>query len=202
MTRVGERTRCETYPDSAPTTAVASRVLVCDGAMGTMLHAGGVSLDRSLPELNLSHPDLVRSIHRAYIAAGAQVVETEYLRRKSVQAGAPWSRRSHRRNQPAGVRLARAAAERHPDVLIAGSVGPATPAGLGHRLTTRQLRDAFREQIGALVEEGMDLLLLETFGSLHEMVDAVSVAQSLGDVPIVGADDVRRGRPHARRRHA
>src|SRR3954468_6576463 len=57
-------------------TRLASQVLVCDGAMGTMLHAGGVSLDRSLPELNVSHPDLVRSIHRAYIAAGADVIET------------------------------------------------------------------------------------------------------------------------------
>ena len=55
---------------------LASQVLVCDGAMGTMLHAGGVSLDRSLPELNASHADLVRSIHRAYIAAGADVIET------------------------------------------------------------------------------------------------------------------------------
>src|SRR5215471_10326330 len=55
---------------------LASEVLVCDGAMGTMLHAGGVSLDRSLPELNVSHPDLVRSIHRAYIAAGADIIET------------------------------------------------------------------------------------------------------------------------------
>ena len=55
---------------------LATEVLVCDGAMGTMLHAGGVSLDRSLPELNVSHGDLVRSIHRAYIAAGADVIET------------------------------------------------------------------------------------------------------------------------------
>src|SRR5260221_1868299 len=55
---------------------LASQVLVCDGAMGTMLHAGGVSLDRSLPELNVSHPDLVRSIHRAYIGVGANVIET------------------------------------------------------------------------------------------------------------------------------
>jgi homocysteine S-methyltransferase len=55
---------------------LGTRVLVCDGAMGTMLHSGGVSLDRALPELSLSQPDLVRAIHRAYIAAGAQVIET------------------------------------------------------------------------------------------------------------------------------
>src|SRR6266498_6088295 len=55
---------------------LGTQVLVCDGAMGTMLHSGGVSLDRALPELNLSHPDLVRAIHRAYIGAGAQIIET------------------------------------------------------------------------------------------------------------------------------
>src|SRR5579859_948766 len=55
---------------------LAREILVCDGAMGTMLHAGGVSLDRSLAELNVSHADLVGSIHRAYIGAGADVIET------------------------------------------------------------------------------------------------------------------------------
>src|ERR1051326_8641852 len=55
---------------------LATEVLVCDGAMGTLLHAGGISLDRSLPELNLSRPDRVRAIHRAYIAAKADVIET------------------------------------------------------------------------------------------------------------------------------
>src|SRR5712691_13562764 len=63
-------------PPASVAERLASEVLVCDGAMGTMLHAGGVSLDRSLPELNVSHGDLVRSIHRAYIAAGADVIET------------------------------------------------------------------------------------------------------------------------------
>src|SRR6266700_3844957 len=63
-------------PPASVAERLASEVLVCDGAMGTMLHAGGVSLDRSLPELNVSHTDLVRSIHRAYIAAGADVIET------------------------------------------------------------------------------------------------------------------------------
>src|SRR5262245_46827108 len=53
-----------------------TRVLVCDGAMGTMLHAAGASLDLSLPELSVSRPDLVRAIHGAYIAAGAEVIET------------------------------------------------------------------------------------------------------------------------------
>src|SRR5918911_2591954 len=112
---------------------LGASVLICDGAMGTMLHAGGVSLDRSLPELNVSHPDLVRSIHRAYIAAGAHVIETNTfgasrprLARFGLAALAAELNR-------AGVRVAREAqAEGGPaSLLIAGSVSPATPAGLG-----------------------------------------------------------------------
>src|SRR4051812_20653292 len=150
--------------------------------MGTMLHAGGVSLDRSLPELNVSHPDLVRAIHRAYIAAGAQMVETNTFgasRFRLARHGV--SDRIADINQ-AGVRLAREACDQSGlnSLLVAGSVSPATPAGLGHRLSTRELRDAFRQQVAALVEAGVDLLLFETFGSLAEMVDAVSVATELG----------------------
>src|SRR6185503_13163867 len=87
----------------------------------------------------------------------------------------------------AGVKVAREAHEQagRAAVLVAGSVGPATPAGLGHRLPVRELRDAFREQIEALYAGGIDLLVFETFGSLTELVEAVSVAHSLGPVPVV-----------------
>src|SRR3979411_1979893 len=87
----------------------ASEILVCDGAMGTMLHAGGVSLDRSLPELNVSHTDLVRSIHRAYIAAGADIIETNAFgasRTRLARFGL--SARTAELNR-AGVRVAREA---------------------------------------------------------------------------------------------
>jgi homocysteine S-methyltransferase len=155
--------------------------------MGTMLHAGGVSLDRSLPELNVSHPDLVRSIHRAYIAAGADVIETNTfgasrprLARFGLAALAAELNR-------AGVRVAREARAQAglPSLLIAGSVSPATPAGLGRRLPPRELRDAFREQIEALCEGGVDLLILETFGSLAELVEAIGVARGLSSTPVV-----------------
>ena len=66
----------EPRPAAGVLRRLGTQVLVCDGAMGTMLHSGGVSLDRSLPELSLSQPDLVRAIHRAYIAAGAQLIES------------------------------------------------------------------------------------------------------------------------------
>ncbi|HEY1297481.1 MAG TPA: bifunctional homocysteine S-methyltransferase/methylenetetrahydrofolate reductase [Chloroflexota bacterium] len=181
------RTARPRQPTSDVASRLASQVLVCDGAMGTMLHAGGVSLDRSLPELNLSHADLVRSIHRAYIAAGADIIETNTfgasrlrLARYGLAGQAPELNR-------AGARLAREARDQapRPGLLVAGSISPATPAGLGQRLAARELRDAFREQIDALYDGSVDLLLFETFGSLAELVEAIGVAQTLGGLPIV-----------------
>src|SRR5215207_1702827 len=113
--------------------------------MGTMLHAGGVSLDRSLPELNVSHPDLVRAIHRAYIAAGAQIIETNTFGASRFRLARHGLEERVTELNLAGVRMAREACEQagFGSLLVAGSVSPATPAGLGHRLTTRELRDAF-----------------------------------------------------------
>src|SRR5215469_10891144 len=110
---------------------LASQVLVCDGAMGTMLHAGGVSLDRSLPELNLSHPDLVRSIHRAYIAAGAGVIETNTFGASRLRLARFGLGSQANELNRAGVGVARQAQEQASaaHVLIAGSVSPATSAG-------------------------------------------------------------------------
>src|SRR5919201_5278263 len=166
---------------------LATQVLVCDGAMGTMLHAGGVSLDRCLPELNVSHPDLVRSIHRAYIAAGAHIIETNTFGASRPRLGRfGLAARATELNR-AGVRVARQAQEQAgaASLLIAGSVSPATSAGLGRQLPARELREAFREQIEALCEGGVDLLLLETFGSLAELVEAIGVARGLSSTPVV-----------------
>lgn len=166
---------------------LTSQVLVCDGAMGTMLHGGGVSLDRSLPELNVSHPDLVRSIHRAYLGAGADVIETNTFGASRLRLGRfDLADRVSELNR-AGARLAREAQRQSGSstALVAGSISPVSPAGLGYRLSPRDLRDAFREQIDALAESGVDLLVFETFGNLAELVEGVTVAKAASDRPII-----------------
>src|SRR5438132_1424956 len=166
---------------------VRSRVVVCDGAMGTMLHASGVSLDLSLPELNLTRPDLVKAIHGAYLAAGAEVIETNTF-------GASHFRLAHHGLEArvaevnlAGARLAReAVALSGGTALVAGSVGPVTPSSPHQRLSTAALAGAFRDQTAALVEGGVDLLIFETFGSLDELLLAIDTAHDIaGGLPLV-----------------
>jgi homocysteine S-methyltransferase len=155
--------------------------------MGTLLHAGGVSLDRSLPELNVSNPDRVKSIHRAYIDAGADVIETNTFGASRLRLARYGLSAQAAQLNRAGARVARQARDESAvqGLLVAGSVSPATPAGLAHRVTTKELREAFREQIEALYDGGVDLLVFETFGSLTELLEAVSTAQSLGSLPVV-----------------
>src|SRR3984893_16071945 len=123
------RPRASTSSNGDVRERLASEILVCDGAMGTMLHAGGVSLDRSLPELNVSHADLVRSIHRAYIAAGADVIETNTFGATPLRlARFGLESRTAELNR-AGVRLAREAQSQagHPGRLVGGSGRPTHP---------------------------------------------------------------------------
>jgi homocysteine S-methyltransferase len=164
-----------------------TRVLVCDGAVGTMLHAAGVSLDLSLPELSVSRPELVRAIHGAYIAAGADVIETNSFGASRVRLARHGLEERVAEINLAAARTARSAvvaAER--PVLVGGSVAPATPPGTRGRLTAATLREAFREQIEALVEGGVDLLILETFGSLDELLVAIGAAGEIApSLPIV-----------------
>src|SRR5919201_1973013 len=113
--------------------------------MGTMLHAGGVSLDRCLPELNVSRPDLVQTIHRAYIAAGATVIETNTFGGSRFRLARHGLEERVAELNTAGVRVARQAQRESgaEALLVGGSVGPATPGGLGPRLSVRDLRLAF-----------------------------------------------------------
>ncbi|MDQ4105540.1 MAG: bifunctional homocysteine S-methyltransferase/methylenetetrahydrofolate reductase [Actinomycetota bacterium] len=163
----------------------AGQVVVCDGAMGTMLHAAGASLDGSLPELNLSRPALVRDLHTAYVGAGARILQTNTFGANRLRLAAVGLEDSVAEINVAGARLAREAVQRagHP-VLVAGSVGPAVSAPAVRRVPASARAETLREQIAAL-SDWVDLLILETFGDLESMVQAVEVAVSESDLPVV-----------------
>ena len=181
---------------AAFTEALSSRVLLCDGAMGTMLHAAGAALDRALPEVNLSNPRLVATIHESYLSAGADVIETNTFganRLWLAEHGYP--EKSGEINQ-AAVRIAREAAERSGrQVFVAGAVSPAVTARQRRQVGAAERIDVLREQVEALASAGVDLLILETFGYLDELAEAVAVAGDVCAVPVVAqatfADDGR-----------
>jgi methionine synthase I (cobalamin-dependent) len=171
------------------------RILVCDGAMGTMLHAAGAALDRSLPELNLSDPGLVSTIHESYLDAGADIIQTNTFGANRLWLGDHGLPDQVEEINRAGVRIARAAqAQCEREVLVAGSVSPAVTASQRRRIGSAERAEVIREQIRALTAgSGVDLLILETFGYLDELVEAVCAAAELTDVPIIAqatfADD-------------
>ncbi len=163
----------------------AGQVVVCDGAMGTMLHAAGVPLDRALPELNLSRPALVRDLHAAYVSAGARILQTNTFGANRLRLAGSALENSVSELNIAGARLAREAVQRagHP-VLVAGSVGPAVSAPAVRRVPASARAASLREQIAALCD-WVDLLILETFGDLESLVQAVELAASETDLPVV-----------------
>ena len=160
--------------------------LLCDGAMGTVLYAKGIFINRCYDELNLSQADLIRGIHLEYLQAGADVIETNTFGSTSFRLLNYGFADQVRAVNLAGVKLAREAAKSF-DAYVAGSVGP-----LGIRIeplgkTSREeARAAFREQIAALVEGGADLLILETFGYMEELHQAILAAREVdAKIPIV-----------------
>lgn len=163
----------------------AGHVVVCDGAMGTMLHAAGVSLDRSLAELNLTRPALVRDLHEAYVTAGARILQTNTFGANRLRLAADGLENRVSEINIAGARLAREAAHRGGrQVLVAGSVGPAASAPAVRRVPASARAEIIREQIVALCD-WVDLLILETFGDLESLVQAVEVAFAESDLPVI-----------------
>jgi methionine synthase / methylenetetrahydrofolate reductase(NADPH) len=167
-------------------TRIKQSPALCDGAMGTLLYAKGIFINRSYDELNLSQPDLIRGVHHEYLQAGAEIIETNTFGANSFRlARHSLADKVHDINLT-GARLAREAAKSF-DVWVAGSVGP-----LGTRIeplgktSFDEARAAFRQQIEALVEGGVDLLMLETFGYLEELRQAMLAAKDVkADLPVV-----------------
>lgn len=163
-------------------THLSTQTLLADGAMGTMLHARGVSFEKCFDELNLTNPAVVAEVHRAYIEAGAQIILTNTFGSNRFKLGQHGLGDKLAEINRAGVELARrVAAASYKDVLIAGDVGPLgvriAPFG---RVQPEQARAAFAEHIRALADAGADLIVIETVSDLYEIVEAVKAAHEVG----------------------
>jgi methionine synthase / methylenetetrahydrofolate reductase(NADPH) len=163
----------------------ASPVL-CDGATGTLLYGKGIFINRCYDELNVSQPDLIRGLHHEYLQAGAEVIETNTFGANSFRLERHSLADKVREINVAGARLAKEAAKSF-DAWVAGSVGP-----LGIRIeplgktSFQEAREAFRQQIAALLEGGVDLLILETFGYVEELHQAYQAARELDpSIPVI-----------------
>ena len=167
-------------------TALHEGVLVCDGAMGTMLHAAGNSLDRALPELNLTNAELVSTVHESYLSAGVDIIQTNTFGASALRLAEQGSAGPVREINLAGVRIAREAQDKAGrQVFVGGSVSPAVTARQRPLISPAQRVAALREQVSALAEGGVDVLILETFGYLDELVEAVAAAAELAGAPII-----------------
>jgi methionine synthase / methylenetetrahydrofolate reductase(NADPH) len=160
--------------------------VLCDGAMGTLLYSKGVFINRSYDELNLSQPELIRAVHHEYLQAGAEIIETNTFGGNSFRLARHSVADKVRDINLAGAKVAREAAKSF-DAWVAGSIGP-----LGIRIeplgktSFEETRTAFREQISALIEGGVDLLMFETFGYIEELHQALLAARDVdAKIPLI-----------------
>jgi homocysteine S-methyltransferase len=163
---------------------VNDRVLVCDGAMGTVLYSKGVFVNRCFESLNLTQADLVAEVHLGYVRAGADVVETNTFGANRVKLASFGLADQVGAVNVAGARVARHAAREQ--AWVAGAIGP-----LGIRIEpwgktgVDEAEEYFREQAAALLDGPVDLFILETFRDLNEIGAAIAAVRSLCDLPIV-----------------
>lgn len=168
-------------------TRLEQGVLLADGAMGTELYARGVPFDQCFDELNLSAPDLVRGIHLDYIESGAELIETNTFGANPFKlAGHNLADRLAEINR-AGARIGREAVDiSGRTVFVAGSMGPiGRPVAPLGTVTPEEVRQAYAEQASALVAGGVDVLILETFTDLPELIEAVRGVRTAVEVPLI-----------------
>jgi len=161
-------------------------VLLLDGAMGTMIYSKGIFINQCFDELNLSRPDLIKEIHREYVNAGADCIETNTFGANRLKLGKHGFGEKLETINVTGAALAREIAGNN--VLVAGSIGP-----LGARLepwgplSYQEARDAFEEQARALNKGGADLIILETFLDLSEIQQAIQGVREACQLPVIAS---------------
>lgn len=169
-------------------------VLVGDGAIGTMLHARGVTAESGFERLNLTSPDLVLALHADYIAAGAQLIETNTFAANRLRLQQLGLDDKVRQINLQGASLARKAAAGK-EVFVAGSIGPLPRIrGESEAPSAEEVTALFREQAFALAEGEVDLLILETFADLQQMKLALAAALETNLPLITSMAFLERGR--------
>ena len=183
------RVRCDQRCVIDVRSRLKESVLLADGAMGTQLHRRGASFDRSFDVLNLEAPGLVEQVHRDYVAAGAELLLTNTFCANPVHLDRWNLSSSTEAINRAGVSLAKTVSlSAGREVAVAGSVGPTGERlGPGGPLTLEETESAFRLQIAALCDAGVDLLWLETFSDLDEIDAAIRAARAVSSLPLVAS---------------
>ncbi len=159
-----------------------ANLLVADGAMGTMIYGRGIPLSQSFDQLNLEQPDLIRNIHRAYVEAGSQAIETNSFTANRHRLARFGLEKSVRAINHAAVQLAKEAAEGKAYVLA--SIGPLRDRA-GDEMEAAYYREVFAEQIAALAESEPDALIFETFTYVSDLEMAIEQARRLTALPII-----------------
>ena len=167
-------------------------IALFDGAMGTMLYSRGAFIHRSFEELNRSQPGLVRSVHEEYVAAGADIIETNTFAASRFRLSPYGLENAVEELNQRGVALAREAAEDR--AWVAGAMGPLgiRIEPFGH-ISLAEARKVFEQQARALAEGGVDLFVLETFEHLPELIEAVRAVRAVSALPVVAQMRVAAG---------
>lgn len=155
-------------------------MLIGDGAMGTLLYSYGI--DRCFEELNLTHPDQVLHVHKAYIEAGANVIQTNTYGANYIKLSRYGLEEQVKKINEKAVQIAKKAARK--DTFVVGSIGGIhgshIPIG-----TKEEIKRSFREQLYCLLLEGIDGLLLETYYDLDELTTVLNIARNETNIPII-----------------
>jgi methionine synthase / methylenetetrahydrofolate reductase(NADPH) len=163
---------------------LSSQVLLGDGAMGTMLYAQGIYINRCFDALNVENPDLVNQVHAQYAQAGVDFLETNTFGANEYRLAKYGMAKDVEKINQCAVQLARAAAS--PEILVAGAIGPIGIELTEHgRLTVQQAEEMFRVQAEALATAGVDFFILETFSNTGEILAAIRAVSSVTGIPIV-----------------
>lgn len=165
-------------------TKIKDTPLIFDGAMGTVIYEKGIFLNACYDELNLTNPDLIKSIHQSYVDAGADVILTNTFGANRIKLEKYGLADKVKEINIAGAKLAKSISE---EVYVLGSIG--SNLSSGEILTPEnieQVKDSYREQISALVEAKVDGIIFETFFDIEELLLASSIAKEF-DIPVIAS---------------